>query len=159
MKSAYLNVTYRLLQPEETIPVARLVTKVFDEFIAPFYSAEGVAEFYRYSDPESFDARNRADHLSLVAEYDQRIIGMLQLRGFGHISILFVRAECQRSGVGRELLNKAIELCHQHSPQTHVLTVKSSPNAVNAYLRLGFTTVGSELCECGIRSVPMKLPI
>jgi GNAT superfamily N-acetyltransferase len=118
------------------VEVAQLAIEVFDEFIAPLYSAEGVAEFHRYSDPKAFDERNRADHLTLVAEYDSRIVGMLQLRTFSHISMLFVSAESQRNGVGRGLLNKAIELCRRHSPQVRVLTVKFSPNAVNAYARL-----------------------
>jgi predicted GNAT family N-acyltransferase len=84
---------------------------------------------------------------------------MLQLWTFSHISMLFVSAESQRNGVGRGLLNKAIELCRRQSPQVRVLTVKSSPNAVNAYARLGFAVAGSECCERGIRSVPMGLVI
>jgi Predicted acyltransferase len=159
MKPASYNVRYRLLKPEETITVAQLATKVFDEFIAPLYSAEGVTEFHRYANPIALDARNQDDHITLVAENDQQIVGMLQLRAFTHVAMLFVCSGYQRSGVGRGLLSQAIQLCQRHSPKTHQLTVKSSPNAVNAYVRMGFTATGPERCERGIRCVPMELAI
>ena len=56
------SANYRLLRPEESAAVAELAKQVFDEFVAPLYSTEGIAEFHRYSDPAEFDARNRADH-------------------------------------------------------------------------------------------------
>jgi hypothetical protein len=74
------SASYRLLRPEESAAVAKLTNTVFDEFVAPLYSTEGIAEFHRYSDPAEFDARNRADHLTIVAESDKGIVGMLQLR-------------------------------------------------------------------------------
>src|SRR5258708_33702920 len=153
------SASYRLLRPEESAAVAKLATQVFDEFVAPLYSTEGIAEFHRYSDPAEFDARNRADHLTIVAESDKGIVGMLQLRAFRHVSMLFVRRDCQRCGIARELLNKAVELCQRHSPPPHTLTVKASPNAVRAYVRIGFQVMGSEFCERGIRSIPMQLTL
>ena len=76
------SANYRLLRPEESAAVAELAKQVFDEFVAPLYSTEGIAEFHRYSDPAEFDARNLADHLTLVAENDKGIVGMLQLCAF-----------------------------------------------------------------------------
>ena len=93
------SANYRLLRPEESAAVAELAKQVFDEFVAPLYSTEGIAEFHRYSDPVEFDARNRADHLTLVAECGEEIVGMLQLRQFRRVSMLFVRRDCQRCGI------------------------------------------------------------
>ena len=76
-----------------------------------------------------------------------------------HVSMLFIRADGQRSGIGRGFLHIAIKTCRERSDACGVITVNSSPNAVAAYERLGFAATGNERCVHGIRFIPMQLPI
>jgi GNAT superfamily N-acetyltransferase len=139
--------------------VSLLAKEVFDEFVSPFYSQEGREEFHRYAATEALQERNRRDHATLIAESGGRIVGMLHLRQWQHVAMLFVARSHQRGGVGRALLRAAAELVRQHDPSSCRLTVNSSPNAVAAYRRLGFSLVGPEQVIRGIRFLPMEIEL
>ena len=142
-------IIYRQIEPSETTAVAALAREVFDQFVAPGYAAEGIAEFHRYAAAGALSQRHDSGHVTWVAGQAGGLAGMLHLRGPAHVSMLFVRAAHQRSGIGRGLLAAAGET---DCP----FTVNASPNAVTAYQRLGFRLMGSEQCVHGIRSFPMQ---
>ena len=58
MNDSYLaivsSITYRQIHPSETPAVSSLAREVFDEFVAPHYQTEGVAEFHRYASAGPF---------------------------------------------------------------------------------------------------------
>ena len=143
------SIIYRQIQPSETATVSTLAREVFDQFVASCYSPEGITEFHRYSSHEALSQRHESGHVTFVAERSGEFVGMLHLREPCHVSMLFVRAAHQRSGVGRGLLAYAGDTDCQ-------FTVSSSPNAVAAYECLGFRVTGSEQCVHGIRFVPMQ---
>jgi len=147
------SIIYRQIHPSETAAVSSLAREVFDEFVAPHYQTEGVAEFHRYASVEALSQRHEAGHITLVAEHSGELAGMLHLREPCHVSMLFVQSSCQRAGIGRGLLAAAGALA---GDTDCVFTVSSSPNAVFAYERLGFCIIGSEQCVHGIRFVPMQ---
>jgi hypothetical protein len=41
------SIIYRQIHPSETAGVSSLAREVFDQFVAPHYQPEGVAEFHR----------------------------------------------------------------------------------------------------------------
>lgn len=129
--------------------MSSLTREVFDQFVAPHYRAEGVAEFHRYASAEALSQRHKSGYITLVAEHSGELAGMLHLREPCHVSMLFVQSSRQRSGVARGLLAAA-------GDANCAFTVNSSPNAVSAYERLGFRITGSEQCLHGIRFVPMQ---
>jgi GNAT superfamily N-acetyltransferase len=139
--------------PSEAAAVSLLAREVFIQFVAAQYEAEGVEEFGRYESAEAFSQRQEPDHVSLVAERDGELIGMLQLRESSHVAMLFIRPSCQRQGIGRALLAAASALV---GDPDRAFTVSASPNAVTAYERLGFTPTAPEQLLRGIRYVPMQ---
>jgi ribosomal protein S18 acetylase RimI-like enzyme len=90
-----------------------------------------------------------------VAETQGRMVGAIEVRNWDHISLFFVDGELQRKGIGRELWRRALQACLASRPDGDRITVHSSPNAVEAYRRLGFRVEGAEQTVNGIRFVPM----
>ena len=147
------SITYRQIHPSETAAVSSLAREVFDQFVAPHYQTEGVAEFHRYASAGALSQRHKSGHITLVAEHSGELVGMLHLREPRHVSMLFVQSSRQRGGIARGLLAAASALAGDTDCE---FTVSSSPNAVSAYERLGFRITGPEQCVHGIRFVPMQ---
>jgi len=147
------------MRPGEEDEVCGLVGRVFKAFVAPHFSQEGVDEFLRYVEPTAMTARAGANHFVLVAELTGKIVGAIEVRNWQHISLLFVDGPLQRQGVARELFCRALETCMGHTQGLRQITVNSSPNAVGAYERLGFQSLGPEQTVNGIRFVPMSIAI
>jgi GNAT superfamily N-acetyltransferase len=136
------SIIYREIHPSETAAVSSLAREVFDQFVAPHYQTEGVAEFHRYASVEALSQRHNSGHITLVAEHSGELAGMLHLREPRHVSMLVVRSSLQRRGIAGGLLASAGNANCEFS-------VNSSPNAVAAYERLGFRITGSEQCVHG----------
>jgi len=146
-------IIYRQIEPSEIAEVASLARQVFDQFVAPHYQADGISEFHQYASAEALLQRQESGHITLVADNQGQLVGMLHLRMPCHVAMLFVRPSCQRRGVGRGLLAAAGSLLSDGDCE---LTVNSSPNAVSAYKRLRFHATDAEQCVHGIRFIPMR---
>jgi GNAT superfamily N-acetyltransferase len=133
------SIIYRQIHPSETAAASSLAREVFDQFVAPHYQTEGVAEFHHYASAEAVSQRHQSGHITVVAEHSGELVGMLHLRQPSHISMLFVQASRQRGGIARGLLTAAGALGGDTDCE---FTVSSSPNAVSAYERLGFRITG-----------------
>jgi len=151
--------TYRPLQSGEEAAVCDFVLRVFAEFVAGQYVAAGVREFQAYVQPEALRRRLQADHFVLLAEAAGEIVGAIEVRACDHISLLFVAGRFQRRGIARELLQRALATCRRQRPEVREISVNSSPNAVQAYARLGFRPLGAEQTVNGIRFTPMALAL
>ena len=157
MPSQKTLISYHSVKPGEEAGVIDLVSKVFNEFVAPLYSQEGVSEFMKYAYVDELAERIKAGNFVLSAKSGNDIIGVIEVRGNNHIALLFVKKSHQRKGIGKELLKRAIETCKTQNPDTHRITVNSSPNAVAAYQKMGFNAIEQEQVVNGIRFVPMEL--
>lgn len=146
---------YRLMKRGDEGEVCDLVIRVFDEFVAPQFSREGVQEFRNYADPHLFMRRSQWNHFVLLAAAQKEIAGMIEVRVDGHVTLFFVDKWFQVRGVGGELLHRALAICQRSKPELSKATVNSSPNAVGIYERLGFHRMGPEKVENYIRFVPM----
>jgi len=147
------------MEPGEEAGVIDLVSKIFDEFVAPLYSQEGVSEFMKYLRVAELTERLKAGNFVLLAKSGSDIIGVVEVRENSHIALLFVEGSHQKIGTGKELLKRAIETCKTRNPDTHRITVNSSPNAVTAYQNMGFNATKQEQVVNGIRFVPMELSL
>ena len=128
-----------------------LVRDVFMEYEAPDYSEEGIEEFLRFLDPDEITDMIEDEKMRIwICEFNDEIVGMLAGRN-DHINLLFVRGDHHRKGIAMCLLNTMIK---HYDPVE--ITVNSSPYALEAYRKLGFTETGSEKLENGIRFTPMK---
>jgi GNAT superfamily N-acetyltransferase len=151
------SVSIRSMRAGEETQVCALVARVFNEFVAPDFDDDGIVAFFSYANPKELAARQAAGECVLVAEMHARIVGMLELRGFDHIAMLFV--ETRGHGIGRLLFERALQACRERSPGSARMTVHASRYAVPVYAKLGFDADGPERTENGITYVPMSLPL
>jgi predicted GNAT family N-acyltransferase len=147
------------MQPGEESAVCDLIARVFEEFVEPGFSPEGVLEFLGYTKTEALARRAHDNHFVLVAAAEDEIVGMIEVRNHDHVSLFFVDARVHRRGIGRELLQQALDICRHHRPDLRQVDVNSSLYAVPVYERLGFRPAGPEQVKNGIRFVPMVLEL
>ena len=140
----------RDLRPGEEGEVCALVERCFREFVAPDFPPEGVEEFLSFAAPETLAERLEDDGRVLVAEEEGRIVGMIELKGCEHVTLLFVDSAAHGRGLGRRL-----ELCREGDPEVEKVTVNASRYAVPVYRRLGFEPAGPERTENGVTFHPM----
>lgn len=151
------NTIYREMICGEEEMVNAVVEEVFNEFVAPDYDNEGVAEFFRYANPEAMKERVRSGGFVLVAEYGDRLAGVLEFAPPSSISMLFVAVRDR--GVAKGLLSRAMKRIMVEHPSLSKLIVHSSPYAVAIYERMGFHSTGEAMKENGIEYVPMELSL
>jgi ribosomal protein S18 acetylase RimI-like enzyme len=144
---------YRQMEPGEVTAVYDVVARVFDKFVAPDYSAEGVQEFLKYAR----GLGGRSNHFVLLAVSQGTVAGMIEVRNNEHISMLFVASEYQGRGISRALIDCALDSCRRDKPGLVSVTVNSSPYAVPIYEKLGFHATGPEQAIHGLRFTPMVL--
>ena len=151
------SITYNLMRPGEEHKVCDLVLRVFDRFVAPDYSDEGVHEFKSCISIESLIKRSEKDHFILLARYSERIVGMIDIREYHHVSLFFVDAAFQNKGIGKTLFQKAVGLCKSRGSELNQISVNSSPYAVPIYEKMGFRKTDEEQIKKGMRFFPMSL--
>ena len=154
-----MAVKIRLMQPGEETSVSDLIVTTFQRDVAPLYIEQGIREFLSYVTPEAILSRQARKHVMLVAIQDVDLVGALELREYKHVSLFFVEATRQRKGIGRQLMEEALQLCKTRQPGIHEISVNASPNAVEAYKRFGFHATGELQVKNGIGFVPMTLPL
>jgi GNAT superfamily N-acetyltransferase len=145
----------RRLDTEQSLNAALvLVKRVFDEFVAPDYSEEGNANFFRFVTPEYLENLYARNGFVLGAAFNnESIVGMIAIRDFNHISLFFVDRQFQKKGIGRSLFSAAMQIIE--SQGMNDIHVHSSPFAVQFYESMGFTSLGPQCIEGGIRYMPM----
>ena len=124
----------------------KLVWEVFSEYEVPEYSEEGINEFWSFIHDTS-----ELEKLRIYGAFDDdKILGVLAVRK-EHISLFFVDQKYHRKGIGKALFN-----CFIGNTKEKEVTVNSSPYAVKAYEKLGFSSIDKEQIRNGIKYVPMK---
>lgn len=143
MDNAY---AIRRLRADEIPAALKLIWKVFLQFEAPDYSAQGVRSFRAY-----LDDKEKIGLLTFYGAFDgETLVGTICLRPPQHIGGFFVRGDYHRRGIGRALFEAMRADCGKHE-----FTVNSSPYAVEVYRHLGFAATDTEQLIDGIRFTPM----
>ncbi|PKN25179.1 MAG: hypothetical protein CVU65_09560 [Deltaproteobacteria bacterium HGW-Deltaproteobacteria-22] len=146
-----------LMTPSDIADVSDLVRRVFDAHVAPSYPQEGCDEFYRFIAPVALREGLQKGLRGYLARDDGALLGVLVLRDTAHVSLFFVETDRQRRGIGRLLMDRAAsEAAGQGTPG---FSVNASPNAVGAYVALGFLPAGPTAEKNGITFVPMARPL
>lgn len=125
-----------------------LVWETFLKFEAPDYEEKGINTFR-----ECINSKEFIDKLQIYGAYmEKELQGVIATRSEGnHIALFFVREDCQRQGIGRQLFEIAL-----NKSTSKKMTVNSSPFAVDVYHKLGFKNVDNEHIMDGIRYIPME---
>jgi len=144
---------------EESEQIAAMIGKVFVEYNAAGMLSEGRAKFLEFIRPANIRMRLTAGACMFVACHRGRIVGVIEVRIYSHIALLFTERHYQRKGIARKLLQAAVARCREKRPQLRAVTVNSSAYAVPVYERLGFIIRNREQLEQGLRYTPMVLPL
>lgn len=146
----------RALHKNDIVPALDLVREVFDEFEAPEYSREGILEFKNFIAYKNILRKIDADEIRFWGCYNEiGLVGVIAVKDFAHICLLFVKKEYQRQGIAKRLFHTILAHYKTHEGIDKI-TVNSSPYAVEAYRHLGFINTDSEKTIKGIRFTPME---
>ncbi len=115
-----------------------LVIRMMNDFVAHDYLEEGGWELLKCVQSNMVTRPSGIDHFVLIAEMDEQIIGTIEMRGNNHIALFCVEKKYRRRGIGRKLLQRALEICETHNPELSEVSVNSLPGSVHIYERLGF---------------------
>jgi len=114
-----------------------------------FMDEQGVPEELEWDDDDA-----GAFHL-LAVDADDSPIGCARLLPDGHIGRMAVLQSWRGKGVGRALLQKALELARA---QGHaIVRLSAQTHAAGFYRRHGFIAEGDEYLEAGIPHLAMKI--
>lgn len=126
----------------------RLIWSTFCQFDAPDYSEEGIQTFRSLIHNEKilrtmefWGAFRGEELLGVIASRENR----------SHICFFFVKAQCQRQGIGKRLWDYFLR-----NSSAKIITVNSAPYAVPVYHALGFSDMDVQQIKSGIRSTPMR---
>ena len=151
------QIKYRRMKQGDESKVSELISVVFNQFVAPGFSQEGIDEFMNYIKPDAIESQLKKNHFAFVATLGTEIIGVVEIRNKNHVALFFVDGRFQRKGIGKKLLQKALAVCGSNNLESSQITVNASPNSEKAYETLGFEPTENEQCVNGIRFVPMAL--
>ncbi len=136
-----------------------LAWRTFMQFEAKDYTPEGIESFQDFITDTVLYRMFVLGSYQLFGAYDNnRMIGMLSLRGETHISLLFVDEKYHRMGIGRGLIEYVSQYVLTEEGYDSI-TVNAAPYATGFYHRMGFVDTNVEQACDGIRYTPMKRSI
>ena len=136
-----------------------MVRESFWEYDASYYPRNGQDSFLAYASFPNFAYRQWHSHSTFVAKDQTRILGMIEIRGDCHISMLFVAPNYIKQGIGRALITTAVERCVSRKMNLRYITVNSSLFAEEFYKKMGFTATESPTTNDGLTCIPMALAV
>ncbi|MDD4296938.1 MAG: GNAT family N-acetyltransferase [Ruminiclostridium sp.] len=149
-------ITYRKAKPEDIYPAFELALRVFIEFEAPDYEQDAVGNFKSdcIDNEQYINNYVIGKHLMHVALEDNKIVGFVNERGNGHISMLFVDGLHQRQGIATTLMNNMV--CELKLHGFDKITLNSSPYGLPFYKHFGFKPTDTEQKKDGFIFTPME---
>jgi GNAT superfamily N-acetyltransferase len=140
---------YKFHRPttEEAKQALDLALRVFIEYEMPEYEPEAL---------ENFKLALKIDN-AFVATKNGKVIGMINERSGGHVSMLFVDGDYHRNGIATALMNHIVD--DLKSKEIIQITVNSSPFGVPFYERYGFTATDETQHKDGFIYLPMNYEI
>lgn len=108
-----------------------------------------VAEWQLLCDPEELRGRILSSEKTLVATWNGIVVGFIAFRRVNHLSLLFVRREFSKQGIGRELFTRCTHDLNE-------VSVNSADAAVGFYQKVGFIQSGDRFRKNGVWGTPMR---
>lgn len=142
------------LHPKDVMAASKLIDRSFSNSVASTLTNEGVSTFMSGLTSESIEGRLAAGNTFIICRNEKSIVGVAEIRDKNHLNLLFVEPSIQRKGVGRKLLLNLVDRVRENK-----ITVNSSLNSVDAYLKFGFQKTGPKSEVRGIRYQPMAYEI
>lgn len=151
--------TVSLLNDREEIHKAfELAQDVFMMYEAPTFTKRGTESFLGFLWGKRVREMLDDGSFRVWACYaDGGLAGMLAMREDSHISLLFVRGDLHRQGIGRMLYAEAKN--HAIASGTKIITVNASEYGLPFYRAMGFYETDMQLTNDGIIYTPMAAKI
>lgn len=152
------NTPYYILQAtdDDWEPAMEMAFETFMKFEAKEYGSEGTFNFVRFvTDDMLRKMFQKGEYKLFVAKDGDDVIGMISLRNGNHISLLFVKEEYHRKGVGKHL----VKHLHKYMKENTIydkLTLHAAPYAIPFYYKMGFKDAGMITRNQGIVYTPME---
>jgi len=147
-------VNIREIQDKDMEAVSTVCLHSFSESIGSSLSEEGVSTFSQIASSSAFRERAKGDNFIYVAEENESIKGVVELKAGRHIAMLFVDPESQMKGIGRQLLLSALR-----RSRVNTVTVSASLSSVPAYKKYGFMCKGNIAESAGLVYQPMEIEL
>ncbi len=144
----------RKMNEKDVEAVSRICITSFLHSIADTLSEEGKTTFSSIAASNAFLSRMKGDNFMLVAESDENIVGVIELKEGRHVAMLFIRPESQKSGIGRKLLASALKYA-----KVETVTVSASLSSISAYEKYGFECRGEIGESAGLVYQPMEIKL
>lgn len=146
----------RAIEEGDIPAVARLLNLLARKFIVHESTPEGASTFLRENDEEGIRRYIGIGHVYHVADIDGEIAGFIAIRERKHLFHMFVGAQWQRQGVGRQLWEVARQVAIDGGGSGD-FTVNASNFAVPVYEAMGFARTAPTQCQKGLYFNPMEL--
>jgi GNAT superfamily N-acetyltransferase len=136
--------TIRGALPEDVRPALDLALNVFTEYEMPDYAPEALENFKRGMDVGRM----------CVALDGEKIIGLVNERKNGHVSMLFVDGRYHRRGIATVLMNEMVSALKSEGIKR--ITLNASPYGMAFYEHFGFRPTDSVQHADGFVFTPME---
>ena len=143
------NIVYATPKPGDEYQISDCMYASADLLELTGKTREGTAEWQEISDPVGLRDRILSDQKTLIATWQGIVVGFIAFRRRNHLSLLFVRQEWSRKGIGRELYTRCIE-------EFDEVTVNSADSAIGFYRKMGFVQSRARFYQNGIYATPMR---
>lgn len=152
-----MEIRIRQVQLSELDRAFELIWEVFQKFVAPDYSEEGISTFYeQYIMNEKFREKFESGKEIMYGAYDEdKLIGVLSISQNNTVSCVFVDGEYHHMGVGKKLFSFIISQLRHKGIKN--IKLNASPYAEAFYHFLGFQDIGEKSSYHGIVYTPMEL--
>lgn len=136
----------RNANPHDLATLARLYYGAVMAAAPAHYSEAQVQRWAGFAEEESFREFVLGNDTCL-AEDRSGVVGFCSVGAEGHIAALYVRGDCQRRGIGTELLNYAMARAQQQGMRR--FHAEASEFSLPLLKKLGFSQVGVERVQRG----------
>lgn len=152
-----MKFTIRHATAADALNISRLIQTVAKRYVTDDFLTEvGKVKFFNSTSQISISECLQGPCLYWVAEYENKLIGLIAIKENKHIYHLFVDAAYQGQGIATLLWQKAYEHATQAGNPGN-FTVYSSSYAHDIYKKWGFQETKPFVIKNGMRSIPMKL--
>lgn len=153
------NLEIRKLKLDEIGEALHIIWEVFQEFVAPDYTQEGIDNFYiEYIQGEWFREKfKEGKEVMYGAFVDNILVGVLSISEKNTVSCVFVKGNYHGMGIGKKLFNKVLHQLRNRGVER--IKLNASPYAVPFYHHIGFKDTDMQSSYKGIVYTPMELVI
>jgi GNAT superfamily N-acetyltransferase len=132
------TITLRTCQPDDAAAVSQLVLASFDAAVANDWSPAACEVFHGEMAMEPMTVVLEEAVFALVAEADGELVGVLVMGEPAQMTMLFVRPDRLRTGIGRALWAEAQRWLDAQRPSLATIELNASLFAVPFYRAMGF---------------------